>query len=76
MFFAKVKETQFYDEKFLQFLKKFTDTALDRRYTQMRGSYLSEVEARQDEDINLEYNYDNFLMVRELDQISKIGQMV
>lgn len=33
----------------------------------MRGSYLSEVEARQDEDINLEYNYDNFLMVRELD---------
>jgi len=45
------------------FLKKFTDIALDRDYYTMKNRFAKEVEEREEDDI--ENNYDNYLIAQE-----------
>ena len=56
------------------FLKKFTDIALDRDYYTMKNRFAKEVEEREEDDID--NNYDNYLIAQETQQILNIGKLV
>lgn len=75
LFFDRVKKEQRYDEKFIVFLNKFTQIALERQYYMLEETW-----QRSQEDISeaseYSYNFDNHLIKEEARFIQNIKENI